>query len=70
LLSREAAAMVATARWTYGTALVRTESRGMHKHEDYPDQDPKQQYRLLSGGLDHVWVKPDRQFASKELVAL
>lgn len=66
----EAAAMVATARWMYSSALVRTESRGMHKHEDYPDQDPKQQYRLLSGGLDNVWVIPDRQIASKELVTL
>ncbi|MBW4590333.1 FAD-binding protein [Aetokthonos hydrillicola Thurmond2011] len=70
LSAREAAAMVATARWMYSTALARTESRSMHKHEDYPEQDPKQQYRLLSGGLDHVWVKPDRQIASKELIAL
>jgi len=62
--------MVATARWMYSTALVRTESRGMHKRQDYPEQDPKQQYRLLSGGLDHVWVKPDKQVASKELVRL
>jgi len=70
LSAREAAAMVATARWMYSTALVRTESRGMHKRQDYPEQDPKQQYRLLSGGLDHVWVKPDKQVASKELVRL
>lgn len=56
--SREAAAMVATARWMYSTALHRTESRGMHKHLDYPQQDPNQQHYFISGGLDQVWVKP------------
>jgi succinate dehydrogenase/fumarate reductase flavoprotein subunit len=55
--SREAAAMVATARWMYSSALARTESRGMHKHLDYPQLDPNQQQHLTSGGLDHVWVR-------------
>jgi succinate dehydrogenase/fumarate reductase flavoprotein subunit len=58
--AREAAAMVATARWMYATARERTETRGMHKHVEYPQQDPAQHRRLLSGGLDVVWVKPDR----------
>ena len=57
--AREAAAMVATARWMYASARVRTETRGMHKHVDFPQQDPGQQRRLLSGGLDTVWVKPE-----------
>ncbi|WP_368736694.1 hypothetical protein [Nostoc sp. CHAB 5715] len=52
--SREAAAMVATARWMYNSGLQRQETRGMHKREDYPQQDPNQQYRLLSGGLDKI----------------
>jgi succinate dehydrogenase/fumarate reductase flavoprotein subunit len=66
--AREAAAMVATARWMYATALERKESRGMHKHEDYPQLDAKQQHRLLSGGLDRVWVKPEQDISVKELV--
>ncbi|KAF3885166.1 MULTISPECIES: FAD-dependent oxidoreductase [Nostocales] len=61
--AREAAAMVATARWMYATALERRESRGMHKHEDYFHTDAKQQHRLLSGGLDRVWVKPEQDIA-------
>ncbi|BAY49561.1 glucose-inhibited division protein A [Scytonema sp. HK-05] len=71
--AREAAAMVATARWMYASALERKETRGMHRHLDYPQQDPNLQHRLLSGGLDHVWVKPERLEAvqrEKELVAL
>jgi succinate dehydrogenase/fumarate reductase flavoprotein subunit len=54
---REAAAMVATARWMYNSALERKETRGMHKHLDYPQQDVNQQHHLISGGLDKVWVK-------------
>jgi succinate dehydrogenase/fumarate reductase flavoprotein subunit len=54
---REAAAMVATARWMYNSALERKETRGMHKHTDYPQQDVNQQHYLISGGLDRVWVK-------------
>ncbi|MDM9384091.1 FAD-binding protein [Chlorogloeopsis sp. ULAP01] len=56
---REAAAMVATARWMYSSALERKETRGMHRHLDYPQQDANQQHRLISGGLDKVWVKAE-----------
>jgi succinate dehydrogenase/fumarate reductase flavoprotein subunit len=58
LRAREAAAMVATARWMYSSAIERKETRGMHKHLNYPEQDPNQQHYLISGGLDRVWVKP------------
>jgi succinate dehydrogenase/fumarate reductase flavoprotein subunit len=58
--AREAAAMVATARWMYRTAMERTETRGMHKHMDHPGLDPNQQRRLITGGLDQVWVRPER----------
>jgi succinate dehydrogenase/fumarate reductase flavoprotein subunit len=57
--AREAAAMVAHARWMYHAALQRTETRGMHKRVDYPAQDPAQRYRLLTGGLDELWTRPD-----------
>lgn len=56
--AREAAAMAATARWMYHSALARTETRGMHKREDFPQLDAAQRFRLHSGGLDHVWVRP------------
>jgi succinate dehydrogenase/fumarate reductase flavoprotein subunit len=59
LRRREAAAMVATARWMYSSALERTETRGMHKHMEYPELDPAQQRRLVCGGLDRVWVRPE-----------
>lgn len=71
--AREATAMLATARWMYASALERKETRGMHKHLDYPQQDPNQYHRLLSGGLDRVWVKPQKlqtTVKERELVTL
>jgi succinate dehydrogenase/fumarate reductase flavoprotein subunit len=56
--AREAAAMVATARWMYHSARARHETRGMHKREDFPNQDVEQRHYLASGGLDEVWVSP------------
>jgi len=58
--AREAAAMLATSRWMYRSALQRTETRGMSRRSDHPGVDPLQQYRLLSGGLDEVWTTTDR----------
>jgi succinate dehydrogenase/fumarate reductase flavoprotein subunit len=57
--AREAAAMVAHARWMYHAALQRTETRGMHKRIDYPTTDPAQHHRLLTGGLDELWTRPE-----------
>ncbi|WP_412747136.1 FAD-dependent oxidoreductase [Krasilnikovia sp. MM14-A1004] len=57
--SRQAAAMVAHARWMYTAALARTESRGMHKRLDRPETDPAQRHRLTVGGLDELWTSPD-----------
>jgi hypothetical protein len=51
--------MVAHARWMYEAAGARNETRGMHKRADAPATDPGLQHRLLVGGLDDVWVKPD-----------
>lgn len=55
--AREAAAMVATSRWMYRSALQRTETRGMHRRQEYKALDEGQRHRLLSGGLDEVWVR-------------
>lgn len=63
---REAAAMTAHARWMYRSALARTESRSMHRRDDLPDTDAAQQHRLLSGGLESVWVDVDDPGAELE----
>ncbi|GIE85753.1 FAD-dependent oxidoreductase [Actinoplanes regularis] len=57
--ARQAAAMVAHARWMYTAALARTESRGMHKRLDHPGTDPSRRHRLLVGGLDELWTAAD-----------
>jgi succinate dehydrogenase/fumarate reductase flavoprotein subunit len=59
LRAREAAAMLATARFMYATARHRTETRGMHKRADFPELDSSQQRRLISSGLDRIWVRPE-----------
>jgi succinate dehydrogenase/fumarate reductase flavoprotein subunit len=56
--AREAAAMLATARWMYRSALARTETRGMHRRMDHVGTDPMQRHAFASGGLDEVWVRP------------
>ncbi|WP_319449085.1 MULTISPECIES: FAD-binding protein [unclassified Mycobacterium] len=57
--AREAAAMAAHSRWMYHAALQRTETRGMHKRVDHPTQDGAQHHRLLIGGLDELWTRPE-----------
>jgi succinate dehydrogenase/fumarate reductase flavoprotein subunit len=57
--AREAAAMVAHGRSMYHAALNRTETRGMHKRLDYPTQNAAQGHRLLTGGLDEIWSRPE-----------
>jgi succinate dehydrogenase/fumarate reductase flavoprotein subunit len=54
--AREAAAMLATARWMYRSALARTETRGMHKRYDHLQQDPSQRAYLTVGGLDEIHI--------------
>ncbi len=54
---REAAAMLATARWINVSALERTETRGLHRRSDFPNLDPAQTYHLMTGGLDKVWLR-------------
>ncbi|MQY29371.1 FAD-dependent oxidoreductase [Nocardia aurantia] len=57
--ARSAAAVTAVGRLMYESALYRTESRGMSKREDHPDQDPAQCHHILSGGTDRVWAAAD-----------
>ncbi len=67
LRARESAAMLATVRWMYRSALARQESRGMHRRDDFPDHYERQRHYITAGGLDEVWtsVRPhaDRAYA-------
>jgi succinate dehydrogenase/fumarate reductase flavoprotein subunit len=63
---RESTAMTATARWMYSSAKERRETRGMHKRLDYKEQYPSFHYRILTGGLDEIWVKPDKPLHQEE----
>jgi succinate dehydrogenase/fumarate reductase flavoprotein subunit len=69
LRAREAAAMVAHARWMYNAAHERTETRGMHKRADHPELDPAQRQRRFVGGLAEVWngLDPVRPYSILEL---
>lgn len=58
LRAREAAAMLATARWMYRSGLAREESRGMHRRDDFPGQDERCRHYITAGGLDEVWTSP------------
>jgi succinate dehydrogenase/fumarate reductase flavoprotein subunit len=53
---REAAALTATSRWAYRSALARAESRGMHRRRDMPSADPGFACSLQASGLDEVRV--------------
>jgi len=56
--AREAAALLATARWAYRSAARRTETRGLHRRLDAPWLDPALTHHLHVGGLDEPWVTP------------
>jgi len=57
--TRQAVAMVATARWITAASLARAETRGLHRREDLPDVDRRFDHRLLVGGLDTIWTGVD-----------
>lgn len=54
--AREAAAMLATSRLMYRSALQRTETRGMARRRDHHSSDPRQRHRLVSQGLDDISI--------------
>lgn len=60
LRSREAAALVAAARWCSTAARARNETRGMHQRLDAPTTDPRLARRLRLRGLDRILVLPER----------
>ncbi|MBM3342349.1 MAG: FAD-binding protein [Betaproteobacteria bacterium] len=55
--AREAAALTATSRWAFASALARAESRGMQRRIDLPAADPQFVCALEATGLDHIEVK-------------
>ncbi|MFC4125511.1 FAD-binding protein [Nocardia rhizosphaerae] len=65
--ARQAAALLAVARWAGYSALVRTESRGIHRRVDHPEPAVGWQVGQRCGGLDTVWVR--RCVAAAELTA-
>jgi len=56
LKTREAAALTATSRWAYRSALARAESRGMHRRRDVPGANPDFACSLLASGVDDISV--------------
>jgi succinate dehydrogenase/fumarate reductase flavoprotein subunit len=60
----ELRAMLTTAEAVVTSALSRTESRGAHQREDYPNSDPlylrNQVLKLKNGALLSGWVNPVR----------
>jgi succinate dehydrogenase/fumarate reductase flavoprotein subunit len=54
--AREAAALTATSRWAYRTALARDESRGMHRRRDRPEVNPAFTCLFEAIGLDDVRI--------------
>ncbi|MDR6758123.1 hypothetical protein J2Y48_003421 [Mycoplana sp. BE70] len=56
---RQAQAMTATARFMYSAALLRTETRGMHRRDDFPTHDPAQHHRLIVSGVDTITVRQE-----------
>ena len=57
--AREAAAMLATARWAFTGALARAESRGMHVRDDMPATNDALAVRIVLDGLDEVAVSDE-----------
>ena len=54
LRAREVAAVTASARWTVAAAALRTESRGVHRRRDFPDESEAQANRIIVSGLEDV----------------
>ena len=60
------AALLICGRHAYQSALLRTESRGLHRRLDLPDTDPAQQHHHASSGLATLHIETYRAFADSE----
>jgi succinate dehydrogenase/fumarate reductase flavoprotein subunit len=60
--AREAAAVVATSRWSYAAALGREVSLGMHIRDDAAARNDGHARSQRVGGLDAIWTRfaPER----------
>jgi len=67
--AREAAALAATARWSFVAAMHRRESRGMHVRMDFPELNPAYQQRQIVGGLDSIWSSFEKIPTARAMVA-
>ena len=50
---------LAASRWSVAAAAERGESRGMHVLTDAPETRPDFAHRLIVGGFDSLWTRPD-----------
>jgi succinate dehydrogenase/fumarate reductase flavoprotein subunit len=57
--SRETAAVIASARWSLTAAIERTESRGMHRRQDFAAADDRQRHRITLQGVDTIVAATD-----------
>lgn len=57
LKGREAAAMLATARWITRSALLREETRGMHRRSDRPETKAGRPGRWILSGTDKIHAR-------------
>jgi succinate dehydrogenase/fumarate reductase flavoprotein subunit len=55
--ARETAAMLASARWIYASALERRETRGIHRRRDHPAPDSAPPARLQVRGVARIVVE-------------
>jgi succinate dehydrogenase/fumarate reductase flavoprotein subunit len=67
--TREAAAITATARWSFTAALHRRESRGMHARMDFPAQNTAYEQRQVLSGLERIQSSLADIAAAQDLVA-
>ena len=69
LKAREAAALLATARWSLTASLRRPETRGIHRRTDHVSQDPSFEHRIVLTGVNCIDVTTDASFHAEQVLA-